>query len=162
RNLYICRPAVIFGKGERGNFTRLANALRKNRFVYPGINTTIKASGYVKDLVRSILFVIKHGENYELYNFAFPLKYTLNDVCVAFSDVSNFRKPLSLPINKFIDLLNHVPGPAKNLGIRIQKLRQQTIVEPQRLKEMEFNWEFDLKSAISDWNKSNSKEHFYE
>ncbi len=54
RRLVIARPAVIFGQGEGGNFTRLAKALRKGTFVYPGRKDTIKCCGYVGEIVRSM------------------------------------------------------------------------------------------------------------
>src|SRR5690606_6148915 len=43
RRLVVVRPAVIFGEGEGGNFTRLAGLLRRGLFVYPGRRDTIKA-----------------------------------------------------------------------------------------------------------------------
>ena len=46
--------AVIFGKGEKGNLTRIARTLKKGLFVYPGRKDTIKACVYVKDVCRLI------------------------------------------------------------------------------------------------------------
>ena len=51
RKLTIVRPGVIYGLAEHGNFTRLARALRQRRFVYPGRVDTVKACGYIADLV---------------------------------------------------------------------------------------------------------------
>jgi hypothetical protein len=46
------RPGVVHGLAERGNFTR---ALKGRRFVYPGRTDTVKACGYVDDLISSMI-----------------------------------------------------------------------------------------------------------
>src|SRR5690606_1211241 len=56
RRLVIVRPAVIFGAGEGGNFSRLARALRSRRFFYPGRRDTVKACAYVDELLASLEF----------------------------------------------------------------------------------------------------------
>ena len=55
RRLTIVRPGVIYGLAEHGNFTRLSRALRQRRFVYPGRTDTIKACGYIEDLVSAMI-----------------------------------------------------------------------------------------------------------
>jgi nucleoside-diphosphate-sugar epimerase len=50
--LTIVRPGVRLWLAERGNFTR---ALKGRRFVYPGRTDTVKACGYVDDLISSMI-----------------------------------------------------------------------------------------------------------
>jgi GlcNAc-P-P-Und epimerase len=69
RRLTIVRPGVIYGLEERGNFTRLSQALKGRRFFYPGRTDTIKACGYVRDLVSSMLYMQERNEAVTLYNF---------------------------------------------------------------------------------------------
>jgi nucleoside-diphosphate-sugar epimerase len=52
RRLRIVRPAVIFGKAERNNFTKLDGALRRRTFAFIGRDSTVKSCIYVKDFVR--------------------------------------------------------------------------------------------------------------
>ena len=85
RRLTIVRPGVIYGLAERGNFTRLARALNQRRFVYPGRSDTIKACGYINDLVSSMIQVNDHNDGVFLYNFCHPQRYTSKDICAAFS-----------------------------------------------------------------------------
>ena len=55
RRLIIIRPGVVFGKHEKGNFTRLINSLSKGYFFYPGRKDTLKGCIYVKDLVELMI-----------------------------------------------------------------------------------------------------------
>ena len=159
RKIHICRPAVIFGKGEGGNFSRLARALRKRTFFYPGRKNTIKASGYVKDLASAILFVSEKGKQIELYNFTFKKLYTIEEICLSFNRIAGFKEPRNLPISKSASLLTRFPGYLGMLGQRISKLSHSTIVTPDRLNSLGFRWKFDMDSALLDWDNEGEKEH---
>lgn len=78
--LVICRPAVIFGRGEGGNFSRLATLLRNGWFIYPGRDDTIKACFYVEDLIEAIEFALVSGENHVVFNGCYPDRYTIKQV----------------------------------------------------------------------------------
>jgi len=162
RRLIICRPAVIFGIGENGNFTRLAHSLKRKFFVYPGRKDTLKSSGYVKDLCRSILFVLESSqEKYVLYNFCFPKIYSIEEICLSFSKVADYKVPKLLKISTLIEILSKFRGPWSSLIMRIRKLQYSTNVSPEYLLEAGFIWNFDLEMALSDWmltSNSNSKE----
>jgi len=67
RKLTIVRPAVIYGNGTRSNFLQLARYLKSGRFVYPGRRDAIKSSGYVKDLVRSMRFMMDANRTQTTY-----------------------------------------------------------------------------------------------
>jgi nucleoside-diphosphate-sugar epimerase len=86
RRLIIVRPAVVFGPGENGNFTRLARLMRKGWFVYPGRKDTIKACIYVDDLIASIEQVRRMGEHIVVFNGCYPDRYTIENI------VETFRK----------------------------------------------------------------------
>ncbi len=77
RSLTIARPGVIFGKGEGGNFTRIANALQNGVFAYPGRKDTIKACLYVKDICRFLTESKDRNAGSYLYNFCYPEKSRL-------------------------------------------------------------------------------------
>ena len=92
--LVVVRPAVVFGPGERGDFTRLATALSKGRFLYPGRTDVVKACGYVSDLVRAIQFGLDATSDRELtFNYCYPESYTIRDVAEAFHDVAGSARP---------------------------------------------------------------------
>lgn len=155
RSVVVCRPAVIFGPGENGNFTRLAKALRFKYFFYPGGPNTLKASGYVKDLVDSLLFMSGKTKNsIATYNFCFPQNYSIGQICEAFQKVAGYSSPISLPIATLGRILAFFPGPVNNLGQRLLKLVFPTIVTPSVLLDEGYVWKYDLLSAIDDWHRS--------
>ena len=157
RRLIICRPAVIFGKGENGNFTRLADALRRGYFFFPGGPHTVKACGYVKDLVRSLSFVVdQNSDGLIIYNFCFPIKYTIGEICRSFQDLAGYRLPQSLPFSWLGRFLILLPKPFDVLGARILKLVLDTNIEPKYLLGEKFKWETNLHGALLDWQSESS------
>jgi nucleoside-diphosphate-sugar epimerase len=153
RSVLICRPAVVFGSGENGNFTRLARALKGHYFFYPSGRETRKASGYVKDATRSFMFFAERNLPEITYNFCFPRNYTIGEICDVFCRLGNYSKPPSLRIARFAKFLSKLHGPLGILGQRLIKLVLSTNVMPARLIEYGFNWNYDLNIALDDWYK---------
>lgn len=164
RKLVIVRPAVIFGAGEGGNFARLAKALKRGVFLYPGRRDTRKASGYVKELVRSFQFALARPERPYLYNFCFPELYDIQHLCDAFNRVAVVQPPRgTVPL-----ALMHaaaIPFEVANaMGLkngicreRIDKLVKSTAMLPARLTEDGYRFSFDLESALRDWLAEDSE-----
>jgi nucleoside-diphosphate-sugar epimerase len=162
RRLIICRPAVIFGYRDNGNFTRLANALRGRYFVFVGRNDTIKSAGYVKDLAATFLFALhkldQTGAREILYNFAYPERLTIKRIADAFSEVSGYpRARLVLPPW----LLNAVAVPFEAMNAiglknpihrkRLTKLYESTNIVPKWLEDNNFQFRTDIVSALREW-----------
>lgn len=152
RSLVICRPAVVFGKGEQGNFTRLAKALKGHYFFFPGGRKTLKATGYVKDATRSMIFFAEKDLEHIIYNFAFPKNYSIGEICDTFCNLANYAKPISIPVAQVGKVISKVGGPLGNFGQRLLKLVFPTNISPAKLQEFGFNWNYDLESALSEWN----------
>ncbi|WP_416357716.1 NAD-dependent epimerase/dehydratase family protein [Aureimonas phyllosphaerae] len=158
RRLVIARPAVIFGQGEGGNFTRLAKALRKGTFVYPGRKDTIKCCGYVGEIVRSMDHAMDLGEREFLYNFCYPQAYTIEEICQAFERVAGYRSPRGVvpqPVMNAaaipFEVLNRV-GVRNGIDReRILKLVRSTRVEPAALLASGFRFSTDLEGSLRDW-----------
>jgi nucleoside-diphosphate-sugar epimerase len=164
RRLVVVRPAVIYGYTERGNFTRLANLLRKKRFVFPGRTDTIKASGYVKDLVRSIGFMLDRQEPVITYNFCHAEHYTTMQICESFSRVAGYARPrLVIPLSPMLfggwvfEVLAKMGMKTSINRARVLKLVLSNNIVPKRLTEFGFTYSFDLDSSLVDW-RSDSKD----
>lgn len=154
RRLAIVRPAAVFGPGENGNFTRLAGALRRGTFVYPGRRDTLKACGYVGDLVRSLFFMGDRAEPVITYNFGYPQPPTLESICAAFVEVGGLHPPRGTipagPVMAVARVLSRV-GLKTFDPDRVKKLFNSTNVVPARLVAAGFPYETDLREGITRW-----------
>ena len=167
RRLTIVRPAVIYGLYEQGNFTRLSRLLERRAFVYPGRSDTIKSCGYVKDLVSSMLFMAARNEGVSIYNFCYELRYTISEICAAFSQAAGYRKPtLTIPV-WFMNLavlpfeMLHKVGIKTGINRdRIRKLWFSTNILPKRLVASGFRFEYDVVSSLDEWKQESRVKDF--
>jgi GlcNAc-P-P-Und epimerase len=155
RRLVIVRPAPIFGTGSKGNVTRLAGALRKRRFVYPGRTDTVKSLGYVKDLVDAIGFILEHGPGgVSTYNFAYPDEYSIQEVCETFGRVAGFARPVRITEAAFKPLaLTASADWEPDFFVQVRKARMSSNVRPERLVTLGYRWPSDLESALAEWSR---------
>jgi nucleoside-diphosphate-sugar epimerase len=155
RRLVVVRPAAVFGPGENGNFTRLAGALRRGTFLYPGRKDTLKACGYVGDLVASLFFMAERADPVVTYNYGYPEPPTLESICKAFEEVGSLHKPRGVipagPVMALARLLN-AAGLKTFDPDRVRKLFNSTNVVPRRLVEEGFPYETDLREGIARWD----------
>jgi nucleoside-diphosphate-sugar epimerase len=158
RRLLIVRPAVIFGPGEQGNFTRLAHSLKRGYFVYPGRSDTIKACGSVHDLIDSLFFMAQQTDRYILYNFSYPTVYTIADICETFHKVANYRRPIgTIPLGLMLMVANvfqalHTAGLKNGIHpMRIHKLVRSTNIFPRELIHRGYSFPTNLEQALAQW-----------
>lgn len=156
--LIICRPGVIFGPGEFGNYTRLAAALHGGYFVYPGSRQTIKAGGSVDELISTMMFALEFPQASILYNFAYPSQSTISEIVRAFERTAGRRFPApTLPLGvmmfaaRIFEALDRagVRNPVHRQ--RIQRLVQSTAVQPAWLIDVGYEFKTDLEEAIRLW-----------
>lgn len=167
RKLTVVRPAVIYGPYERGNFTRLSRMMERRAFIYPGRTDTIKSCGYVRDLVTSMIFMAARNEGTSIYNFSFEHRYTISEICSAFSRVAGYHEPrFVIPIW----LMNMAALPFEILqaagmktGInrdRVRKLWFSTNILPKRLVASGFRFSYDLESSLAEWKRESRLKDF--
>ena len=105
RRLIIIRPGIVFGKHEKGNFTRLINALSVGYFFYPGRKDTKKGCIYVKDLVELILNRVEKATiGVETINAAYEHSPSISKIVKAIKRLSNNTRP-TLLIHSWIIML---------------------------------------------------------
>jgi GlcNAc-P-P-Und epimerase len=161
RRLTVVRPGVIYGLAERGNFTRLSRALRQRRFVYPGRTDTVKACGYVEDLVSSMIQVRDRNEGVFLYNFCHEQRYTSKDICATFAKVAGYPEPRFVAPYWLLELVAAAFELASAVGLRtdinrarIRKLYQSTNMIPKRLPGSGFKYHYDLHAGLLAWRQA--------
>lgn len=167
RRLTIVRPAVIYGLYEQGNFTRLSRLLERRAFIYPGRTDTIKSCGYVKDLVSSMLFMAARNDGVSVYNFSYEHRYTISEICTAFSQAAGYKKPtLTIPV-WFMNLavlpfeMLHKVGIKTGINReRIRKLWFSTNILPKRLAASGFKFEYDVASSLVEWKHDSDIKDF--
>jgi nucleoside-diphosphate-sugar epimerase len=158
RRLVVVRPAVIFGEGENGNFERLRGALRSRRFAYPGRTDTIKACGYVEELVRSLEWVRNGNELQVTYNFAYPERATIEQIATAIAEGDGSRPPLGrIPLTPMLtaasvfEVLGKVGIRSGINRARIHKLVRSTNIYPGYLVDNGYPFGTDVQSGIAAW-----------
>lgn len=167
RKLLIIRPGVVFGKGEKGNNTRLYNALKKGRFFYPGRKDTIKANFYVKDLVALSLKIFKsYDQGTKTFNFAHEPGYTIKEIVDTMCEVCSLRQPRLVVNGNLLKMIASIVNLISRgkLGIhpeRIEKLMKSTNISGQKLLDSDFRTNYDLKTSIEDWYRDCNSEGLF-
>lgn len=156
--LVIVRPAVVFGPGEGGNFTRLASLLKKGFFVYPGRKDTIKSKIYIADLLDAIAVAREDESRYVLFNGCYPERYTLEQIVSTlvsrhFPKARTYMVPRSVVLTSAKGL-----GAAGflNIGIhpeRVLKLVRSTDIYPGWLVSKGFKFPSSLDVIMDRWAK---------
>lgn len=164
RRLTVVRPAVVFGAGEGGNFTRLASLLKKGFFIYPGRKDTIKACIYVEDLLDAVEFARNRPEPFILFNGAYPQRYTLEQIVGKLIDghfpkarTMLFPKAIVLIAARMLQILD-----VFHIGIhpdRVLKLVRSTDVYPAWLVSHGKSYPDAIENAFGRW-ADESKETF--
>ena len=149
--LVICRASVIFGPGEKGNFTRMANSIKSGIFVIPTPRKIYKACGYVEDLIHSIFFAFSIGDSFILYNFCFPESPSVQQIAFSLSQSQRKRYPFTLNLENLTRITSMLGGQIAALGQRIEKLTNSTHIHPGWLLNNGFEWEFDLDESLNHW-----------
>jgi nucleoside-diphosphate-sugar epimerase len=167
RRLVVVRPAVIYGLGEHGNFTRLGHTLRVRLFLYPGRRDTIKACGYVEDLVAALLWARDRDEPSLTFNFCHPERYTSEQICKAFERVAGYRRPLGMVPLSIVLGFCWLCAALEFFGIhtpinreRVMKLNRSTNIVPARLQDLGFPYRFDLEQGLCRWHAASTVTDF--
>jgi nucleoside-diphosphate-sugar epimerase len=165
RLLIIVRPAVVFGKGENGNFTRLYWGIRKHSFFYAGRKDTIKACIYVKDLAYFMLYRLENYEsNVELFNCAYAPALTIEQIVETMKKVTGLKRRI-IKINGSLlmfaaAVIQHLGG--TKLGIhpaRVKKLMVSTNICGKKMAASGYKFKYTFEEAIRDWYNDNNNRH---
>lgn len=158
RRLIICRPGVVFGTGEGGNYTRLYKSLTQHKFAYPGRKDTIKACFYIKDLLDFFLQRLAEARpgDQELFNCTYNPAPTIEHIVQAMRTVGHMSAPvLRVPTWVLMPIAYMAKALGSPLGIcpeRVRKLMVSTNIDGSRLAR-HYTPRYTLEEAIADWLK---------
>ncbi|MEJ0041065.1 MAG: NAD-dependent epimerase/dehydratase family protein [Rhizomicrobium sp.] len=154
--LLIVRPAVIFGFGEGGNFTRMAKLLSKGIFIYPGRRDAVKACFYVDDLLDAMDFARSKNQRAITFNGCYPDGYSLEQIVETFR-AHYFRKARTVTIpTAAVSAAAKALKPFSRFGLgihpdRVLKLIVSTNIVPQWLSSQGFSRRGRIKLAFDRW-----------
>ncbi len=69
RMLFVVRPTVIFGEGNRGNVYNLFNQVARRQFVMLGNGLNVKSMAYVENVAAFLQYGIKFNNGFHLFNY---------------------------------------------------------------------------------------------
>jgi nucleoside-diphosphate-sugar epimerase len=138
----IIRLATVFGSEDRANFYRLARALKRRRFVIPGMGRGRKSLISINKASTVIASLAMKAETkHRIVNVAAPEAPDLLEICSAFQGLCGFPKPPRVPLgflragamvgDRLASLYSKFPLTSKT----VEKLSRSTIVSTQRLAE---------------------------
>jgi UDP-glucose 4-epimerase len=95
----VVRLATVFGTGDRANFSKLALALKRRRFILPGTGCAAKSVISVDKAAEWISrYAFMENPPSRLINLGFAKLVTLREIVEAFHDECGFPLPPSGPI----------------------------------------------------------------
>jgi len=155
RQLVICRPGIVYGKGEHGNMTRLYAGLKGRYFVYTGRKDTIKACIYVKELVRFFTWALENGKN-GIYNCTFEPAYSIEQTVEAMRAATGLKGFVPLIPSGILMGIAKVVGPigGKVVGIhpaRVKKLMISTNISGEKMSGSGYEWKYSFEETYRDW-----------
>lgn len=152
----VLRLAAVYGSRMKGNFPRLAKAIKKGRFVFIGDGNNRRTLIHEKDVVKAaILCAESEKANGEIYNVTDGEIYTLREIVAAISEAFDKKPPkikLPLSIVKPVvgigeDLLKIV-GKRLDLRNMLNKINEDMAVSGAKIRQdLGFVPEFDLKKG---------------
>jgi len=166
RRLVIVRPGVVFGPGEGGNVTRLVGAVLGRYFFYMGNRQTIKAGIYVKELCLSLLWMLDQVEDTKsdgwiLYNASMRPAPSVEGYVTTICKVAGVKRSvLSVPYSLLYGVAWVLEIIARPLGIkhpfspvRIRKLVRSNNIQADVLRDLGYEYQYTLETALADWKK---------
>ncbi len=96
----VVRLATVFGAGDRANFARMSQAIKRRRFFIPGSGGARKSVIPV-DVAAVLLakFALAGEVPHRLINVALPEACTLSEICQAYQEVCGWPKVRRLPMS---------------------------------------------------------------
>lgn len=158
-SLIIIRPAVIFGKGNRGNVYNLLRQIASRRFLMIGSGLNRKSMAYVENVATFILRCMTVGHVSAIYNYSDGPALTVRELVMHAREVmfDNKSVGLSLPFGfgllagYLADLASFATGKALPISaIRIKKFAAPSEISSIMLPPGGFEAPYALLDSLSD------------
>ena len=116
RQLFIIRPTVIFGEGNRGNVYNLLNQIASRKFLMIGHGKNHKSLAYIDNVVAFLQACIQSDQTYALYNYVDGPDMTMDEL-VKYTRLKLFRtSTVGVRIPRWLGMLiGHIADALSNL-----------------------------------------------
>jgi nucleoside-diphosphate-sugar epimerase len=95
----VARLATVFGSDDRANFARLATAIRRRRFVVPGVGDQRKSCIDIDTAARTLVaLALLPDPATRIVNIGFPESPTLAEITAALAALFSLPSPPNIPI----------------------------------------------------------------
>ncbi len=135
RMLFIVRPTVIFGEGNRGNVYNLLSQIARRRFIMFGKGNNKKSMAYVENVACFLEYTCNFENGYHVYNYIDKPDFNMNEL-VSKSKLILFGKEkigirlpawLGTSLGIFADILAKILGKKLPISsIRVKKFMSTT------------------------------------
>ena len=158
RSLFIVRPTVVFGEGNRGNVYNLLKQICCGRFMMIGSGRNKKSMAYVGNVVAFLCWGLDCGPGLHVYNYVDKPDFCMNSLvlnaqkALGRQEASPFKIPFCVGwLGGFtFDLLAKLTGRTFPISrIRIRKFCSQTVFSSKKLQESDFTPPFDLSEGLA-------------
>ena len=156
RSLFIIRPTVVFGEGNKGNVDRLIRQILQKKFIMFGSGHNIKSLAYIENIAEFLKFSLTMPRGLHIYNYVDKPDLTMNELISFIRSVGTdnnsilFRLPLWLGLfaARIIDLLSILLRTQFSVSyVRMLKFSQTTQFDSS-IKSTKFVQPFTLRSGL--------------
>ncbi len=156
RSLFVVRPCVVFGEGNRGNVWTLATQVASGRFLMIGDGSNRKSMAYVGNVAAFLAGGLDAGPGTHLTNYADRPDLTTRQLTDLLQDelgVTSRRRPLpvraGLVAGAAADVVARVTRrPLPVSRVRVEKFVAETTVGTARLEASGFAPPYALEDAL--------------
>jgi nucleoside-diphosphate-sugar epimerase len=161
--LITVRPTVIFGVKNQGNVYNLLHQLSSGKFIMVGKGHNRKSMGYVLNLTKFLVSLLKSPSGQFVYNYADKPDLSMNELIQIFYNTvgGNNRVNLRIPYpigligGYCYDILAKITGITYPISsIRIKKFCADTVINTDKMKKTGFYPSYTLVEGLSRMIKS--------
>lgn len=133
-SLFILRPSLLFGEGDRGNMLSLIRQVLRKRYFHIGGGSALKSLMYARDLAGAIRAILqKNVSGRHIFNMANPEPVSMRTLAEAIASVGDVTAGIpslpELPVRLAAGTASLILGARSPLNIdRVEKLTRSTFV----------------------------------
>lgn len=157
RTLFVVRPSVVFGEGNRGNVYNLLRQIASGKFLMVGDGTNIKSMAYVENVASFIDYLVDYKAASGVFNYVDKPDFDMNSLVDAvYSQLGKKGNRMHFPVwlglagGAFFDLLSRLTGKEFPVSmIRVKKFCSSSHFSSGTIAETGFVPPVAIREAIS-------------